>query len=65
MKYNSVYFNVQGSVHRKCILIYNQKYATLRSLFISGKCSTCFGWYLHPSSGAHATYVLHLALVSM
>jgi hypothetical protein len=23
------------------------------SLFISGKCSTCFGWYFHPSSGAH------------
>jgi hypothetical protein len=25
----------------------------LRSLFISGNCSTCFGWYFHPSSGAH------------
>ena len=23
------------------------------SLLISGNCSTCFGWYLHPSSGAH------------
>ena len=22
---------------------------------ISGNCSTCFGWYLHPSSGAHTT----------
>jgi len=21
---------------------------------LSGNCSTCFGWYLHPSSGAHA-----------
>jgi len=21
----------------------------------SGNCSTCFGWYLHPSSGAHTT----------
>jgi hypothetical protein len=25
------------------------------SLFISGNCSTCFGWYLHPPSGAHTT----------
>jgi len=23
--------------------------------FIYGDCSTCFGWYLHPSSGAHTT----------
>ena len=23
--------------------------------FISGNCSTCFGWYLHPSLGAHTT----------
>jgi len=22
---------------------------------ISGNCSTCFGWYLHPSSGANTT----------
>jgi len=22
---------------------------------LSGKCSTCFRWYLHPSSGAHTT----------
>jgi len=25
------------------------------SLFISGNCSTCFGWYFHPSSGANTT----------
>ena len=37
------------------IPIYIQKYATLHSLFISGNCSICFGWYLHPSSGAHTT----------
>ena len=42
-------------MHRKYILIYIQQNATLRSLFISGNCSTCFGWYLHPSSGAHTT----------
>jgi hypothetical protein len=29
--------------------------ATIYSLFISVNCSTCFGWYLHPSSGAHVT----------
>ena len=34
---------------------YIQQDATLHSLFISGNCSTCFGWYLHPSSGAHTT----------
>ena len=35
--------------------IYIQQDATLHSLFISGNCSICFGWYLHPSSGAHTT----------
>jgi hypothetical protein len=44
-------FNVYGSVHRK----YMQQDATSHSLFISGNCSTCFGWYFHPSSGAHTT----------
>src|SRR5215475_13887992 len=34
---------------------YIQQDATLHSLFISGNCSTCFGWYFHPSSGAHTT----------
>jgi len=32
-----------------------QQTATIYSLFISANCSTCFGWYLHPSSGAHIT----------
>jgi hypothetical protein len=35
--------------------MYIQQDATLNSLFISVKCSTCFGWYLHPSPGAHTT----------
>jgi hypothetical protein len=39
----------------KCIPIYIQQDATLHSLFISGNCSTCFGWYFHPSSEAHTT----------
>src|SRR5215475_2056172 len=34
---------------------YIQQDATLHRLFISGNCSTCFGWYFHPSSGAHTT----------
>jgi hypothetical protein len=29
--------------------------ATIYSLFISVNCSTCFGWYPHPLSGAHVT----------
>ena len=37
------------------ILIYIQKDSTLRSLFFSGNCSTCFGWYLRPSLGAQTT----------
>jgi hypothetical protein len=35
------------------IPIYIQQDATLHSLFIPGNCSTCFGWYFHPSSGGH------------
>ena len=46
-------FNVCGSVHPKYIPIYIQQDAPLHTLFISGNCSTCFGWYLNPSSGAH------------
>jgi hypothetical protein len=37
------------------IYSYIQQDATLHSLFISGNCSTCFGWYFHPSLGAHTT----------
>jgi len=44
-----------GSVHRKYIQICIQKDANFHILFITGNCSTCFGWYLHPSSGAHTT----------
>jgi hypothetical protein len=32
-----------------------QQDTTLHSLFISGSCSAYFGWYFHPSSGAHTT----------
>jgi hypothetical protein len=42
-------------IQRKYIPIYIQQDVMLHSLFISTNCSTCFGWYLHPSSGAHTT----------
>ena len=45
-------FDVHGSVHRKRIFKYNQQDAMLHNLFISVKCSTCFRWFLRPSSGA-------------
>ena len=32
-----------------------QQDATEYNLFKSVYCSTCFGWYLHPSSWAHNT----------
>ena len=37
------------------IYIYIQQDATLHSFILSGNCSTCFGWYHHPSSGAQTT----------
>jgi hypothetical protein len=37
------------------IISYIQQDATLHILFISGNCSTCFGWYFHPSSEGHTT----------
>jgi hypothetical protein len=42
-------------VHHNNIPIYIQQDATLHSLFISGNCSTCYGWYYHSSSGAQTT----------
>jgi hypothetical protein len=37
------------------IYSYIQQDAKSHSLFIYGNYSTCFGWYFHPSSGAHTT----------
>jgi hypothetical protein len=37
------------------IYSYIQQDATSHGLFISGNCSTSFGWYFHPSSGPHTT----------
>jgi len=39
----------------KYAAIISQQDATIYNLFICVNCSTCFGWYLHPSSGAHIT----------
>ena len=50
-----MFFDDQGPVHRKYVPKYNQQDATSHSLFISVKCSTCFGWIPQPSSGAHTT----------
>jgi hypothetical protein len=48
-------FYVRKSVHRKSMLIIVQRDATIYSLFIAANCCTCFGWWHHPSSGAHIT----------
>jgi hypothetical protein len=49
----SLVFNFHGSVHRNN---YSDIYPTrckFTQFILSGNCSTCFGWYLQPSSGAH------------
>jgi hypothetical protein len=46
-------FYVQGFVHREYMSLSLQQDATICSLLIPVNCSTYFGWYLHPSSGAH------------
>jgi len=38
-----------------CFPIYIQQECNVSQFTLSGKCSTCFGWYLHPSSGTHTT----------
>jgi hypothetical protein len=45
----------KSPVHREYMSIIIQLDVTIYSLFTSVNCSTCFGWYLHPSSGAHIT----------
>ena len=51
---NSHVVNVLKTL-RRGIPIYVEQDATLHSLFIFRNCSTCFGCYFHPSSGAHTT----------
>ena len=52
MKHINHLFDIHGSVHRKSIFKCNQQDETLHNLFISVKCSTCFTWFLRPSSVA-------------
>jgi len=42
----------------KSILKWSDIHSTrcnITQFILSGNCSTCFGWYLHPSSGAQTT----------
>jgi hypothetical protein len=52
-----------------CIVSIFKQDATLHSLFISGNCSTWFGWCFHPSPGAHTTvstaYVVYHRVTSI
>jgi len=47
--------NAEKLLQEYHVPIITQQDVTIYSLFISANCSTCFGWYLHPSSGAHVT----------
>ena len=48
-------FYVHGSVHRGSMSIIVQRDTTIyRFIIFSAGSSTCFGWYPHPSSGAHS-----------
>jgi len=50
--YIYIYIYIYTQINMAIII---QQDATEYSLFKSVNCSTCFGWYLHPSSGAHIT----------
>ena len=47
----NIVLEVSKEIQSVSIII--QQDTTIYSLFISSNCSTCFEWYLHPSSGAH------------
>jgi hypothetical protein len=42
---------------------YNQQDATLYNILYYCQCSTCFRWFLRPSSGAHKLYTQHRVYV--
>jgi len=49
-------FNIYGSVHRNNILLYkSQQDGHFTEFILSDNCSTCFGRYYHPFSGAQTT----------
>jgi len=58
-QFPKMYLNIiLRSISRCCnkmTIFWKVHSATLHSLFMSGNFSTCFGWYIHPSWGAHTT----------
>jgi hypothetical protein len=44
-----------GPVVRQTAKWMNPTRCNVTQFIISGNCFTCFGWYFHPLSGAHAT----------
>jgi len=49
-------FNIHGFVHRNNIVLYkSQQDAHVTEFILPDNCSTCFGRYYHPSSGAQTT----------
>jgi len=44
---------------------YNQQDATLYNILFYCQCSTCFRWFLRPSSGAQKLYTQHRAYVKL
>jgi hypothetical protein len=59
------FFDIHGSVHRKCISKYNQQESTLHNVFISVKCSTCFRWGPPPIIRSSKLYTQHRVLVRL
>jgi hypothetical protein len=43
-----------GTAHQDYSNIYPTRF-NFTQIILFGNCSICFGWYLHPSSGAHKT----------
>jgi len=52
-------------MHPKYIKKYIQQDAMLRSLFMSGNSSTCFGWYSTHHQEHTQLYLQHLVLVKL
>ena len=48
-------FNIHGSVRRKEYSIIYPTRCNVTQFILSGNCSTCFGWYHHPSLGAQTS----------
>jgi hypothetical protein len=59
----------QQVVHVNCEIFINysniyQTRCNVTQFISSGNCSTCVGWYHHPSSGTHKLYLQHLVFVT-